>query len=92
MVTAFDVSLFSLPPEVQTKWASAENPLAEKGRGGTELKGRKGRAWFGLAVGESRVLAQEKDGTGTVRRIWITINDRSPEMLRGLRLEFSLGR
>jgi hypothetical protein len=29
--------------------------------------------------------------SGIIQRIWITINDRSPEMLRSLKLEMFLG-
>jgi hypothetical protein len=28
-----------------------------------------------------------KAGSGVVRRMWMTLNDRSPKMLRGLKLE-----
>jgi len=40
-----------------------------------------------LGAGESRTLAEVKAAPGVVRRIWMTLNDRSPKMLRGLRLE-----
>jgi hypothetical protein len=33
------------------------------------------------------VLAEAKNTPGTVRRIWMTMPDRSPQMLRGLKLE-----
>jgi hypothetical protein len=40
-----------------------------------------------LKAGESRTLAEVTGGSGVVRRLWMTLNDRSPKMLRGLRLE-----
>jgi hypothetical protein len=40
-----------------------------------------------LKAGASQVLAHAENTSGTIRRIWITINDREPDMLRGLRLD-----
>jgi hypothetical protein len=79
--------LYVVPDGVETRWASPENPHGERGQGGQENGGRKGAAFFALGVGESRVLAEVKAGSGVVRRMWMTLNDRSPKMLRGLRLE-----
>lgn len=75
--------LYHLPGGVETRWASPENPDGRRGAGGQTGHGRKGSAWYPLAVGETLTLAHG-GGTGTVRRIWITISDRSPAMLRGL--------
>lgn len=75
--------LFHLPAGVETRWASPENPEGLRGAGGRTGHGRKGSAWYPLAAGETLVLAHA-EGMGTVRRIWITISDRSPVMLRGL--------
>lgn len=80
-------SLFVMPAGVSTRWASPENPEAAPGKSASAKGGRKGSAWFVLAAGESRDLARYSGGPGTVRRIWATINDRSPEMLRGLRID-----
>lgn len=80
--------LFIKPRGVKTRWASPENPLAEKGEAAKALGGRKGRACFPLRAGESGVLAQESGRSGTIRRIWLTINDRGADMLRGIRLNF----
>jgi hypothetical protein len=38
---------------------------------------------------EAVTLAEIRRSSGTVRRIWVTINDRSPAMLRGLKIEMS---
>jgi hypothetical protein len=81
-------SLFTLPEDVQTRWASPENPTGEKGKGGQANDGREGSSAFGLKAGEQRVLAEVSGTSGTIRRIWATILDRSPKMLRGLRLDF----
>jgi len=76
-------SLYSLPKGIVTRWASAENPDAAKGAGGKDLFGRKGRPCVPLTAGECLVMAHA-GGSGTIRRIWITISDRSPEMMRGI--------
>lgn len=75
--------LFTLPRQVKTRWASAENAAALPGAAAQAQCGRKGSPFRPLAAGESLVLAQA-EGMGTVRRLWITIDDRSPELLRGL--------
>ncbi|MCE5229960.1 DUF2961 domain-containing protein [bacterium] len=79
--------LYRIPDGVQTRWASAENWLGEKGKAAQSFRGRKGSPFFELAPGEQKVLAEVKGQAGTVRRIWITIKDRSPEMLRGMKIE-----
>ena len=78
--------LFRYKEAEQTRWASPENRAAAKGAGGRENKGAKGHAWDRMQPGEAYVLADVKGG-GTIDRIWITIDDRSPESLRGLKLE-----
>lgn len=81
-------SLFVMPPgDVQTRWASAENWKGEKGAGGRVNAGRKGSPSFRLAAGESKVLAEVSGQSGAVRRIWTTISNRSPKMLRGIKIE-----
>lgn len=81
-------SLYTFPGNVETRWASPENPTAEKGQAGKANAGRKGSPSFPLSAGEQRVLAEISGTSGLVRRIWVTIFDRSPQMLRGLRLDF----
>ena len=78
--------LFRYKQAEHTRWASPENRTAAKGAGGRENKGAKGHAWDRMQPGEAYVLADVKGG-GTIDRIWITIDDRSPEALRGLKLE-----
>lgn len=70
----------------EPRWVSPENPSGAKGQGGRENKGAKGHAFETIPVGGSHVLADIK-GAGTIDRMWLTIEDRSPEALRGLRLE-----
>src|SRR5215203_4801872 len=73
--------------DLETRWASPENPVGEKGRAGVAGGGRKGSPTVPIKAGASVVLAEAKNTSGTVRRIWMTMPDRSPQMLRGLRLE-----
>ncbi len=77
--------LFRLPQEkVVTRWASAENYDAAPGESAKALHGRKGSACRPhFKAGESFTMAHG-EGRGMVRRMWITISERTPEMLRGI--------
>jgi hypothetical protein len=78
--------LYVIPDGVETRWASPENPQGERGKGASANAGRKGAPAFTLKAGESRTLAEAQGGSGVVRRMWMTLLDRSPKMLRGLRI------
>jgi hypothetical protein len=73
---------------VEPRWASAENPQGKKGAGGTAFEGRKGSPSVAFKSGATQVLAEANDTSGMIRRIWITISDRSPQTLREIRIEF----
>ena len=79
--------LYVLPPGIETRWASPGNPSGAKGsaRANTD---RKQSPAIPLKAGEKRILAEASGQSGTVRRIWMTVSDRSPKMLRGIRLDF----
>jgi hypothetical protein len=79
-------TLFLPKEKCQTRWASFENPLGEKGRGGMENQGAKGRAFGSVGAGSSLILMQA-EGQGMVDHIWLTMDDRDPETLRSLRLD-----
>ncbi|MCE5259500.1 MAG: DUF2961 domain-containing protein [Chloroflexi bacterium] len=79
-----EYNLFYLPEHIETRWASMENPLGQPGAAGSANDGRKGSPCRGIKAGDSFVIAQASGMPGMVRRIWVTINDRSPVMLRGL--------
>jgi hypothetical protein len=83
---AQDDSLFRYRDGERSRWISPENPTGAKGTGGQENRGAKGHAFETIPVGATHVLADIK-GAGTIDRIWMTIEDRSPEALRGLKLE-----
>ena len=78
--------LYRFQPNSRTHWISPENPTGEPGAGGRENRGAKGHAFETIAIGQSHILADIR-GAGTIDRIWMTIEDRSPEALRGLKLE-----
>jgi len=80
-------TLFVVPEHIQTRWASLENMDGEKGLGGKANKSRKGSPSIVLKAGEQRVLAHAENTSGTIRRIWMTIIDRRPVMLRGIRID-----
>src|SRR5215469_8326893 len=80
-------SLYTAPEGVETRWASPENPLGDKAKGAQTNAGRKGRPAIPVKAGEQVTLAEVHGSSGTVRRIEATISDRSPAMLRGLKIE-----
>jgi hypothetical protein len=86
-IPAVAEELFTLPDGVETRWASPENPTGERAAGAKSNGGRKGSAFFVLKAGEARTLAEVKSGSGVVRRIWMTIRNRTPQFLRGMRID-----
>jgi len=78
--------LYIMPEDVHTRWTSFENLTGEKGAGGKANKGAKGHAYDQVLAGETVTLL-EMEGAGIIRRIWMTINHRDPEMLRSLRID-----
>lgn len=80
-------SLYQIPEGVETRWASEENPAGARGAGGRSANGRKGAPSFTLGPGESHVLAEEKSGSGMIRRIWATLSRLDIDVLRGVKLE-----
>ena len=70
----------------ETRWVSPENPTGAKGAGARENRGAKGHAFDTIPIGASHLIA-DISGAGTIDRMWMTIEDRSPEALRGLKLE-----
>jgi hypothetical protein len=83
---AQELEVYQLPNGEATRWVSPENPTGAAGAGAQENNGAKGHAFDTIAVGGSLTLADIK-GMGVIDRMWMTIEDRSPEALRGLKLE-----
>ena len=84
--TQSDSALYQMPMDIDTRWSSFENHTGAKGQGGKENKGAKGRAFERLAPGERKVLL-DVQGSGIVRRMWITIMQKDPVTLRSLKIE-----
>ncbi|MGY5851427.1 glycoside hydrolase family 172 protein [Salegentibacter sp. F14] len=79
--------LYEMPEEkVFTRWTSFENQDGLKGAGAKENQGAKGHAFDRIPAGEGVDLVNIT-GSGVINRIWLTVNDRSPEMLRSLKIE-----
>jgi hypothetical protein len=78
--------LFTYHADQQSRWISPENPTGAKGAGGLRNKGAKGHAFEPLKAGQSLTLANIM-GAGIIDRMWMTVQDRSPEALRSLKLE-----
>lgn len=74
----YEYSDFSEP-----RWVSFENITGSKGRGGMENNGAKGHPCDSITAGATKTILNIK-GPGIINRMWITISDRSPEMLRSL--------
>lgn len=83
-----DSAIFAAPDKnAHTRWASPENPTAEKGRGGTVNRGAKGQAFFVVPPGQQQVLL-DVAGAGIVQRIWLSGTiPRSAEQRRLVRLD-----
>ncbi|MDH5399109.1 MAG: DUF2961 domain-containing protein [Cyclobacteriaceae bacterium] len=78
--------LYEFNDNIRPRWSSFENINAEKGVGGRENNGAKGHPYDKIKAGDSKTLLNVQ-GAGIVQRMWITINDRSPRMLRALKIE-----
>ncbi|HWB28327.1 MAG TPA: glycoside hydrolase family 172 protein [Chitinophagaceae bacterium] len=71
---------------LSSRWSSPENLNGNKGAGGAENNTAKGHAFDAIEAGATKSLLNVQ-GTGVINRIWITIDNRSPEMLRSLKIE-----
>jgi hypothetical protein len=76
-------NIFEYSGNLDPRWVSFENTTGSKGKGGMENNGAKGHACDSITAGASKTLLN-MTGPGIINRIWITISDRSPEMLRSL--------
>lgn len=78
--------LFEFNNNSTPRWGSFENITAGKGTAAIENNGAKGHPSDAIDAGETKLLLQVK-GPGIINRMWFTVIDRSPEMLRSLQLE-----
>ncbi len=80
------VDLFRMQDKVQSRCVNFENPTGATGSGGEENHGAKGHAFERLTPGEKKVLF-DFHGCGIINRIWFTLGDRDPRVLRSLKIE-----
>jgi len=82
------MQLFKFDDNVISRWASFENPDAEKGKGGKTNKGAKGYPYHVMQPGESVTLLDVK-GAGVINRIWMTLDElfHKPEEMRAVKIE-----
>ncbi len=79
-------TIYTFDPNTETRWSSGENLNGAKGAGGRENNGAKGHPTDNIDAGTTRTLL-DIQGQGVINRIWFTINERSLEMLRSLKIE-----
>src|SRR5690349_957780 len=79
-------AIYQYNDQVKTHWSSPENLNGQLGSGGKESRDAKGHAFDLLKAHDSEILLDVK-GPGLITRIWLTVMDRSPEMLRSLKFE-----
>jgi hypothetical protein len=78
--------LYKLPDSFRgSSISSFENLNGLKGSGGKSNHSAKGNAFEGLKSGESKTLLDIKEA-GMIERMWFTVRDRSPRMMRSMRL------
>jgi len=78
--------IFSFPQnKVESTISTFENMNGTKSSGGKSNFSAKGNAFEPIKAGASKKLL-DVSGAGTIQRIWITLQDRSPKMLRSVRL------
>ncbi|TAE52565.1 MAG: DUF2961 domain-containing protein [Bacteroidetes bacterium] len=75
--------MYTYSDAMEPRWISFENPTGAKGAGGKENAGAKGHPYDQVKAGATQTLL-DLQGPGVINRIWLTINERSPQMLRGL--------
>lgn len=80
------LAIFEMDEQSKSRWSSPENPNGNKGSGGKENNGAKGHAWDSIPAGATITLLDVKE-TGTIQRIWITVRDQTPQMLRAMKLD-----
>lgn len=86
VTAAIAQELYTFPADIETRWTSFENSSGARGAGGSENKKAKGHPAEFMAPGETKTLLNFT-GAGTIRRIWITVSNRSQANLRALKIE-----
>jgi hypothetical protein len=84
--SALAQNLYTLPENFKSSSVSSfENLNGIKGSGGKSNHSSKGNAFEELKSGQSKTLL-EIEGPGVIQRMWFTLQNRTPAMMRALRL------
>lgn len=78
--------LYYFQDNIQSRCFNFENYTGAKGNGAKENKGAKGHAFERLKPGESKIMF-DLHGCGIINHIWLTLDNRTPEILRSLKIE-----
>jgi len=80
--------LYRFDENASTRWASFENPTAQKGQAARENEGAKGYPYHVFKPGEAKVLL-DTDRPGIIHRIWMTVDNLfgSPVEMRTMRID-----
>jgi len=80
--------LYTINEGATTRWASYENPKAEKGQGGISNEGAKGAPYVLIGPNQQHTLL-DVGGAGIIHRIWLTVDDlyHLPEEWRCMKIE-----
>jgi hypothetical protein len=79
-------NLYTLPDNFKSSSVSSfENLNGIKGAGGKSNHSAKGNAFESLKSGQTKTFL-EIEGSGIIQRMWFTLQNRTPEMMRALRL------
>jgi hypothetical protein len=78
--------LYCFQDNVQSRCFNFENYTGAKGSGGKENKGAKGHAFERLKPGERKMMF-DFQGCGIINHMWLTLDNRTPEVLRSLKIE-----
>ena len=82
----FAQNLYTLPENFKSSALSSfENLNGVKGEGGKTNQTAKGNAFEAIKSQQSKILL-DVEGPGMIQRMWFTLRDRSPEMMRSTRL------
>ena len=88
---AFAQDLYTLPGNFKSSSISSfENMNGTKGAGGKTNHSAKGNAFEDLKSGQSKTLL-DIEGSGIIQRMWFTVRDRSPKMMRSIAIADLLG-
>jgi hypothetical protein len=79
-------ALYRYNGNLAPRWSTPEGRNGAPGSAAAENNGAKGHPFDPIKSGATCVLLDVK-GAGLISRIWLTVADRSPEMLRSLKLE-----